>query len=93
VILPAIFPYLLTGLVTASGGAWNASIVAGYSQFDGRVMPACGLGSRVSAVTDAGNLPVRLLSTIGRATPVVSVNRRVWRSLYRMAERRFHLEN
>ena len=56
VILPGIFPYLLTGLVTASGGAWNASIVAEYFHFKGQVLSTFGLGSLISSATDAGKL-------------------------------------
>ena len=92
VILPAIFPYLVTGLVTASGGAWNASIVAEYFHFKGQVLSTFGLGAEISSATDAGNFAVLLLSTIVMATLVVSVNRLVWRPLYRRAETRYRLE-
>jgi NitT/TauT family transport system permease protein len=92
VILPAIFPYLITGLVTASGGAWNASIVAEYFHFKGQVLSTFGLGAEISAATDAGNFALLLLSTIVMATLVVSVNRLVWRPLYRRAETRYRLE-
>jgi NitT/TauT family transport system permease protein len=92
VILPAIFPYLITGLVTASGGAWNASIVAEYFHFKGQVLSTFGLGAEISSATDAGNFAVLLLSTIVMATLVVSVNRLVWRPLYRRAETRYRLE-
>ena len=74
VILPAIFPYLITGLVTASGGAWNASIVAEYFHFKGQVLSTFGLGAEISSATDAGNFALLLLSTIVMATLVVSVN-------------------
>jgi NitT/TauT family transport system permease protein len=93
VILPGIFPYLVTGMVTASGGAWNASIVAEYFQFKGQVMSTFGLGSEISAASDAGNFPLLLLSTVVMATLVVSVNRLLWRPLYRLAERRYQLES
>ncbi len=92
VILPAIFPYLITGLVTASGGAWNASIVAEYFHFKGQVLSTFGLGAEISSATDAGNFALLLLSTIVMATLVVSVNRLVWRPLYRRAETRYRLE-
>jgi NitT/TauT family transport system permease protein len=92
VILPAIFPYLITGLVTASGGAWNASIVAEYFHFKGQVLSTFGLGAEISSATDAGNFAVLLLSTIVMATLVVSVNRLVWRPLYRRAETRYRME-
>ncbi len=92
VILPAIFPYLITGLVTASGGAWNASIVAEYFHFKGEVLSTFGLGAEISSATDAGNFALLLLSTIVMATLVVSVNRLVWRPLYRRAETRYRME-
>ncbi len=92
VILPGIFPYLLTGLVTASGGAWNASIVAEYFHFKGQVLSTFGLGSLISSATDAGNFSLLLLSTVVMATLVVSVNRLLWRPLYRIAEQRYKLE-
>ncbi len=92
VILPSIFPYLITGLVTASGGAWNASIVAEYFHFKGQVLQTFGLGAEISSATDAGNFALLLLSTIVMATLVVSVNRLVWRPLYRRAETRYRLE-
>jgi NitT/TauT family transport system permease protein len=92
VILPAIFPYLITGLVTASGGAWNASIVAEYFHFKGQVLSAFGLGAEISSATDAGNFALLLLSTIVMATLVVSVNRLLWRPLYRRAETRYRIE-
>jgi len=92
VILPAIFPYLITGLVTASGGAWNASIVAEYFHFKGQVLSTFGLGAEISSATDAGNFALLLLSTIVMATLVVSVNRLVWRPLYRRAETRYRLD-
>jgi NitT/TauT family transport system permease protein len=93
VILPGIFPYLVTGLVTASGGAWNASIIAEYFQFKGQVMSTFGLGSEISAASDAGNFALLLLSTVVMATLVVSVNRLLWRPLYRLAEQRYQLES
>jgi NitT/TauT family transport system permease protein len=92
VILPAIFPYLITGLVTASGGAWNASIVAEYFHFQGQVLSTFGLGAEISSATDSGNFALLLLSTIVMATLVVSVNRLVWRPLYRRAETHYRME-
>ena len=54
-VLPGIFPYLITGLVTASGGAWNASIVAEYFRFKGQTISTVGLGATISRATDTGN--------------------------------------
>jgi len=92
-ILPGIFPYLVTGMVTASGGAWNASIVAEYFHFQGKIVSAPGLGSTISSATDAGRFDVLLASTIIMAVIVVLINRLVWRRLYRLASSRFKLES
>jgi NitT/TauT family transport system permease protein len=91
-ILPGIFPYLVTGLVTASGGAWNASIVAEYFHFQGRIVSTAGLGSTISSASDAGRFDVLLASTLIMATVVVLINRLLWRRLYRLASSRFKLE-
>jgi NitT/TauT family transport system permease protein len=91
-ILPGIFPYLVTGLVTASGGAWNASIVAEYFHFQGHIVSTAGLGSTISSASDAGRFDVLLASTLIMATVVVLINRLLWRRLYRLASSRFKLE-
>jgi NitT/TauT family transport system permease protein len=91
-ILPGIFPYLITGMVTASGGAWNASIVAEYFNFKGQIYTTVGLGASISRATDSGNFHLLLAATIMISTTVVTVNRLVWRRLYRLAETRFRLE-
>jgi NitT/TauT family transport system permease protein len=91
-ILPGIFPYLVTGLVTASGGAWNASIIAEYFHFQGRIVEVPGLGSTISSASDAGHFNVLLASTMIMATIVVLINRVLWRRLYRLASTRFKLE-
>jgi NitT/TauT family transport system permease protein len=92
VILPGIFPYLITGLVTASGGAWNASIVAEYVHFKQQTLSTLGLGAQITAASESGNFSVLLLSTIVMAVLVVCINRLVWRPLYRLAETRYRLE-
>ena len=91
-ILPGIFPYLVTGLLTASGGAWNASIIAEYFHFRGRILMATGLGSTISAATDSGRFDVLLAATILMAIIVVVVNRVVWKRLYQLAGTRYKLE-
>ena len=91
-ILPGIFPYLVTGLVTASGGAWNASIVAEYFHFKGHIYTTTGLGATISQATDSGNFDLLLAATIVMAAAVVTVNRLVWRRLYALAETRYRLE-
>ena len=90
-LLPAIFPYLVTGFVTASGGAWNASIVAEYFKFHGRTISITGLGAVISHATDTGNFPALLAATIVMASLVVTVNRLVWRRLYALAATRYSL--
>jgi NitT/TauT family transport system permease protein len=90
--LPAIFPYLITGMITASGGAWNASIIAEYFHFQGRIVSAPGIGSAISGASDSGRFDVLLASTLIMATIVVLMNRLVWRRLYRLASSRFKLE-
>jgi len=91
-ILPGIFPYLVTGLVTASGNAWNASIIAEYFHFQGRIVSTIGLGSAISSASDAGRFDILLASTLIMASIVVFINRTLWRRLYRLASTRFKLE-
>jgi NitT/TauT family transport system permease protein len=91
-ILPGIFPYLLTGMVTASGGAWNASVMAEYSEVKGQTLQTIGLGAQIQAATDAGRFPIILLATILISLIVVTMNRLVWRRLYRLGETRYKLE-
>ena len=91
-ILPGIFPFLVTGMVTASGGAWNASIVAEYFHFKGQTYSTVGVGAMISAATDSKNFDLLLASTVALAAVVVTTNRLVWRRLYRLAETRYKLE-
>ena len=91
-LLPAIFPYLVTGFVTASGGAWNASIVAEYFRFHGQTFTITGLGASISRATDTGNFPMLLAGTLVMAALVVTINRLLWRRLYELASTRFKLE-
>jgi NitT/TauT family transport system permease protein len=92
-ILPGIFPYLITGMVTASGGAWNASVMAEYSHVKDRTLETIGLGAQIDAATDSGRFAMLLLATIFISLMVVTMNRLVWRRLYRLAETRFKLES
>ena len=91
-ILPGIFPYLITGMVTASGGAWNASVMAEYSHVKNMTLSTIGLGAQIDAATDNGRFAMLLLATICISLLVVSMNRLVWRRLYHLAETRFKLE-
>ena len=92
VILPGIFPYLITGLVTASGGAWNASIVAEYFRLKDQTYTTVGLGAVISHATDAGNFDLLLASTIVMALVVVTINRLLWRRMYRLAASRYTMD-
>jgi NitT/TauT family transport system permease protein len=91
-ILPGIFPYLITGFVTASGGAWNASILAEYFHLNGQTFSTTGLGAVVSAAAENENYPVLLVATMLMALIVLTINRLVWRRLYTLASTRFKLE-
>ena len=90
--LPGIFPYLITGFVTASGGAWNASIIAEYFRFKGQTYTVTGLGSVISSAADSGNSRVLIAATILMAAMVVTINRLLWRRLYALAATKFKLE-
>jgi NitT/TauT family transport system permease protein len=89
--LPAVFPYLVTGWVTAAGGAWNASIVAEYVTFKGQVMTANGLGAQISLAAEHADFPRLGACVIVMAAVVVTFNRTVWKRLYGLAESRFSL--
>jgi NitT/TauT family transport system permease protein len=93
VILPGIFPYLVTGLITASGGAWNASIVAEYFRMNEHTYTTLGLGAQISLANDSGNGRLLLLSTVVMAALVVAVNRLLWKPLFRLAEGRYRLDS
>ena len=89
--MPAIFPQLVTGLITAAGGAWNASIVAEYVRYRGRTLIAPGLGSLITEATAAANFPLLAAGVLTMSLALVTLNRTVWRRLYRLADERFAL--
>ncbi|HUI26372.1 MAG TPA: ABC transporter permease subunit [Candidatus Kryptonia bacterium] len=89
--LPAIFPNLVTGLITAAGGAWNASIVAEYVRYRGQPLIAPGLGSLITEATAAANFPLLAAGVLTMSLALVTINRTVWRRLYRVADTRFSL--
>ena len=91
-ILPALFPYIITGAITASGGAWNASIVAEFVEFGGETHATIGVGALISQATAAANYPMLLAATLCMVLTVVAINRTVWRRLYALAEERFRME-
>jgi NitT/TauT family transport system permease protein len=89
--LPAVFPYLVTGWVTAAGGAWNASIVAEFVTFRGETMTAYGLGARISTAAAAADFAGLAAAILVMSVLVVAFNRTVWRSCYLLAEERYSL--
>jgi NitT/TauT family transport system permease protein len=91
-ILPALFPYVITGAITASGGAWNASIVAEHVSFAGKIYNVSGIGSVIAQATSSGNYALLLAGTLSMVLTVVLLNRLVWRRLYQLAEDQFRLE-
>ena len=91
-ILPGIFPYYVTGALTASGGSWNASIVAEVASWGDTKLKAAGLGSYIAQATEAGDYPRVVLGIAVMSIFVIAFNRVLWRPLYRLAERRFRLE-
>jgi len=91
-ILPALFPYIVTGLITAAGGAWNASIVAEYTQFNKQTYSVTGLGSIIAQSTASGNYAMLLAATLTMILVVLFLNRFFWRRLYRLAEDKYRIE-
>lgn len=91
-ILPALFPYIITGAITASGGAWNASIVAEHVVFEGSIYNVTGIGSVIAQATASGNYSLLLAGTLSMIIAVVLINRLVWRRLYQLAEDQYRLE-
>jgi len=89
--LPAVFPQLVTGLVTAAGGAWNASIVAEYVRYRGRTLVAPGLGALITQASETANFPLLAAGVSTMAVALVALNRTVWRRLYHVADERYSL--
>jgi NitT/TauT family transport system permease protein len=91
-ILPALFPFIITGAITASGGAWNASILAEYAQFGGKTYQTTGIGAIIAQASATGNYALLLAATMSMILTVVAINRLVWRRLYHLAEEQYRLE-
>ncbi|MFH0995724.1 MAG: ABC transporter permease subunit [Pseudomonadota bacterium] len=91
-IIPGIFPYIITGSITASGGAWNASIVAEYVEFGGKTYATTGIGATIARATDTGNYALLLAGTLVLVISVILINRLFWQRLYRLAEERYRME-
>jgi NitT/TauT family transport system permease protein len=91
-ILPALFPYIVTGAIAASCGAWNASVVAEYVEFAGDTLHTVGIGALIAEATSTGNFSLLLAATLGMVSTVILINRLVWRRLYLLAEERYRME-
>jgi NitT/TauT family transport system permease protein len=91
VALPAVFPFYVTGAITASGGSWNASIVAEVASWGKEKLTAHGLGAYISDATSAGDFQRTVLGTVVLSLFVVILNRTFWRPLYARAERKFRI--
>jgi NitT/TauT family transport system permease protein len=92
VIIPAIFPYYVTGALTASGGSWNAAIVAEYVKWGGDTVSAHGIGAYIAKATADGDYPKIVLGVAVMSIFVIMFNRLLWRPLYDLAERRLRLD-
>jgi NitT/TauT family transport system permease protein len=91
VIIPAVMPYYITGAITASGGSWNASIVAEYVKWKDHTVVAQGVGSYIAEATDKGDFPKIVLGVAVMSVFVTIFNRLFWRRLYAYSERRLRL--
>jgi NitT/TauT family transport system permease protein len=92
VMLPGILPYYVTGAITASGGAWNASIVSEAVSWGPTRLSASGLGAYIAQMTEAGDYPRIALGVVIMSLLVIAMNRLLWRPLYLFAERRARLD-
>jgi NitT/TauT family transport system permease protein len=90
--LPSVFPALVTGWVTAAGGAWNASIVAEYLSYNGSILTTRGLGSLISVAASSKNFPVLAACLTLMVTVVILLNRTVWVRVYHLAQTRFRMD-
>ena len=91
IAFPAVFPYYVTGAITASGGSWNASIVAEVASWGDQHLQAYGLGAYIAQQTEAGDFHRIVLGIAVMSFFVVLINRTFWRPLYRYAERKYRL--
>lgn len=91
IALPAIAPFYVTGAITASGGSWNASIVAEVASWGDTHLEAKGLGAYIARATEAGDYHRIVLGIVVMSGFVIIINRAFWRPLYKYAERKFKL--
>jgi NitT/TauT family transport system permease protein len=92
VMLPGIFPYFITGAITASGGAWNASIVSEYVKWGNTTLTGNGIGAYIAKTTEAGDYPRIVLGIVVLSLFVTLFNRGIWRPLYQLSERKLRLD-
>ena len=92
ILLPGVFPYYVTGAITASGGAWNASIVSEAVNWGPTKLDGGGLGAYIARMTEAGDYPRIALGIAVMSVLVIAMNRLLWRPLYAFAERRSRLD-
>ncbi len=90
--IPAVMPYLITGAITAAGGAWNASIVAEYMSVNGKLLEANGIGALINVFTNSGELNLMALSVLIMSITVVAVNRLLWHPLQKWTAEKFRFE-
>jgi NitT/TauT family transport system permease protein len=88
---PAVFPYYVTGAITAAGGSWNASIVAEVASWGNQRLEAYGLGAYIATATQKGDFHRIVLGIAVMSLFVVLINRALWRPLYQHAERKYRL--
>jgi NitT/TauT family transport system permease protein len=91
-LLPGVLPYLVTGWITAAGGAWNASIVSEAMTLGKDTLSTFGLGARITEAASAADFPTLAASVVVMSAAVVLFNRSVWRRLAQLAERRYALQ-
>jgi NitT/TauT family transport system permease protein len=91
VTLPAVLPYFVTGAITASGGSWNAAVLAELASWKTTSVEAHGIGSYIAEATAAGDFHRGILGAVVMCVFVVVINRVLWRPLYYYAERKFRL--
>lgn len=91
-ILPAIFPYYITGAITAAGGAWNMSIITEAISWGDLHIHATGLGAYITTVADSGDFPRLALGITMMSLYVILINRFFWRPLYQLAADRYQIQ-
>jgi NitT/TauT family transport system permease protein len=89
--LPAVFPFYLTGAITASGGSWNAAIVAEWVSWGDRHLAAHGIGAYIAEATEKGDMDRVVLGIVVMIVYVIGLNRLLWRPLFALAERKYRM--